>query len=70
MQSFSLAISLLLSVAARQGQASCAYGTSLHKRVEGQVPVNTFGYAGAIVRNPFPPRQRRTYTRRGGGREG
>ena len=50
MQSFSLAVSLLLSLAARHGEASCAYGTSLHKRQEGQVPINTFGYAGAIVR--------------------
>jgi len=54
MQSLSFAASVLLALAARHAEASCAYGTSLHKRQEGQVPVNTFGYAGAIVRR-LPP---------------
>jgi hypothetical protein len=52
----SLALSLLLALAARQAEASCAYGTHLHRRQEGAVPVNTFGYTGAIVRYPLPKR--------------
>jgi hypothetical protein len=41
---------LFLATLAREVLASCAYGTHLQPRAEGQVKVNTFGYTGQIVR--------------------
>ncbi|KAK4442207.1 alpha carbonic anhydrase [Podospora aff. communis PSN243] len=39
---------LFLAALAREVLASCAYGTHLQPRAEGQVKVNTFGYTGQI----------------------
>jgi len=40
---------LFLAASARQVFASCAYGTHLQPRAEGEVKINTFGYTGQIV---------------------
>ncbi|KAK0617508.1 alpha carbonic anhydrase [Immersiella caudata] len=39
---------LFLAASAREAFASCAYGTHLQPRAEGEVKVNTFGYTGQI----------------------
>lgn len=41
---------ILSAAAVRTAVASCAYGTTLSPRAEGEVPISTFGYAGAMVR--------------------
>lgn len=45
-----LRTALVAAFAATEVAASCAYGTHLMPRAEeGEVPINTFGYSGAIV---------------------
>lgn len=39
----------LLLAAASPAVASCAYGTWLHPRAEGEVEIGTFGYIGPQV---------------------
>ncbi|KFA60782.1 hypothetical protein S40285_06317 [Stachybotrys chlorohalonatus IBT 40285] len=46
--SFRVACGVVLALCAERTLASCAYGTSLFPRQEGEIKVNTFGYSGAI----------------------